>query len=82
MLAFNLDDDSHIELDAAQWTWGSSRSVISDFDSVGGTFELIEDFPLPFPAFGTAIGDFDEDGRMEFITGNNNFGYELFEWKD
>jgi hypothetical protein len=61
--------------------------VIIDYDTLTDAFLKIADIVAPDGAAGTpAVGDFDEDGRMEFIWGNgyggSERGYQLFEWQD
>ncbi|HUU45305.1 MAG TPA: hypothetical protein VM118_06190 [Acidobacteriota bacterium] len=78
-----LDADSDLEVYATPNSLGGTgRAVIIDYDSLTGTFVKIADISTPNGAAGqSAVGDFDEDGRVEFIWGNNTFGYELYEWQ-
>jgi len=77
----DLDDDAYPEIFATPNTFTTSRTVIIDYDPILDSFVKIDDWPAPDGAIGTpAVGDFDEDGRVEIISGNNSFGYGLFEW--
>jgi hypothetical protein len=82
--AVNIDDDSFIEVYVTPHSLGgSAHAVIIKYDSASGDFFKLADVSAPNGAAGRpAVGDFDQDGRMEFISGNNSFGYELFEWQD
>lgn len=83
-VAVDIDDDEHLEIYVTPNSLGgSARAVMIDYDSVLGNFVKVSDLAVPTGAGGEpAVGDFDEDGRMEFISGNNFFGYELFEWQE
>ncbi|HUU45516.1 MAG TPA: VCBS repeat-containing protein [Acidobacteriota bacterium] len=79
----DLDGDRFPEICAVPHSLGgTARAVIIDYDSSTGDFVKLADIAAPNGAAGQpAVGDFDEDGRMEFIWGNNDYGYELFEWQ-
>jgi hypothetical protein len=82
--SFQLDEDPLMEVYATPNSLGGTgRVVFIDYDSVSGSFVKVVDILTPFGATGQpAIGDFDADGRLEFIWGNNDFSHELFEWQD
>lgn len=83
-VAVNIDDDPYWELYATPGGFlGPGRAVIIDYDTATAEFYKRADILAPFGAYGPpAVGDFDNDGRTEFISGNNSFGYELFEWQE
>lgn len=57
-----------------------SRAVLIDYDPVRDTFTVVAETAAPPWTFGEpAVGDFDQDGRVEFISGNDS-GYGLFEY--
>jgi len=69
---------------------GNASVVLIDSDYVLDTFFVASEIEVaPFarippngPLGQPAVGDFDDDGRVEFIVGNNSSGHELFEWKN
>jgi hypothetical protein len=81
-VALNIDDDPYLELYLTPSSLGgSARAMIIDYDPQGDTFILTDNVAAPASTGGpTAAGDFDEDGKVEFITGNYN-GYGLFEYE-
>jgi len=82
-VAVNIDGDSYLELYVTPNTFTSSRAVIVKYQQSIDSFVVIADIVAPFGAAGhAAIADFDQDGRIEFISGYNDFGYSLFEWQD
>jgi len=77
-----IDGDLYSEIYVNPHSFGVGRAVIIDYDTSLGTFVTTSDIPVPNSAAGyPAVGDFDEDGRVEFISGNNIFGYSLLEWQ-
>jgi hypothetical protein len=78
--AINIDDDRHLEI-YVPLPYG--YPVVIDFDSISGVFELRDEAHPPFDVYGqTAAGDFDQDGRVEFINAEGFCGHLLFEWRD
>jgi hypothetical protein len=78
----NVDGDSYLEIFAIPHWIGTSRAVIIKYDDALDTFKVISDIDAPEWSRGeAAIADFDEDGRMEFIAGND-LGYALYEWQE
>lgn len=80
-VAIDVDGDGDLEIFLAPGTMsGSARAMIIDYDRPSGTFVVRADIAAPAGTYGhTAAGDFDGDGRVEFITGNDT-GYGLFEF--
>ncbi|HUU44718.1 MAG TPA: hypothetical protein VM118_03205 [Acidobacteriota bacterium] len=81
----NIDDDAYLEIYATPNTWGEDGLLtIIKYDEPSDSFKIIFQMWAPNGAVGhPAVADFDEDGRMEFISGNNlEGGHELFEWRD
>ncbi|HUU46344.1 MAG TPA: hypothetical protein VM118_11495 [Acidobacteriota bacterium] len=77
----NIDDDPYLEI-YATLNGSSWRAVIIKYDADADSFAVISDIEATYWTVGpSAVGDFDEDGRMEFISGNF-FGYGLFEWQE
>lgn len=77
----NIDDDPYPEIHLAPNGFGTpNRIQLIKFDPETVTFTRIADIPAPPGTQGpSAIGDFDNDGKIEFITGNW-CGYDLFEF--
>jgi len=62
--------------------FGTSLAVIIKYDSSTDTFREVCEIAAPaYTAGPTAIGDFDQDERLEFLTGSER-GYGLFEWRE
>jgi hypothetical protein len=82
-VAVNLDVDPQLELFVTpNDLGGDAQAVVIDYDMVSGEFQVIANIPAPECTAGRkAVGDFDGDGRVEFI-GGNCLGYGLFEWRD
>ncbi|MEW5701487.1 MAG: hypothetical protein AB1792_04580 [Candidatus Zixiibacteriota bacterium] len=82
-VSVNLDSDAALELYLTVGSLGgTSRALVIDFNATADSFEIVSDIAAP-PLTGgpSAVGDFDHDGRIEFIAGSES-GYMLFEWKD
>lgn len=76
----NADADSFLEIYATPMGFGPARAVIIHYDPVRDTFTMVANVAAPPWTFGeAAVGDFDGDGRVEFISGNDR-GYGLFEY--
>ncbi len=76
----NVDADSFLEIYATPSGFGPAEAVIIHYDPVRDTFAAVASAAAPPWTFGeSAVGDFDGDGRVEFITGND-YGYGLFEY--
>lgn len=80
--AVNVDADPYIEIYITPNSLSGFGGVaVIDFDPASQEFYVASQILAPFGAVGqSAIADFDSDGRVEFITGNGSFGYELYEW--
>jgi hypothetical protein len=80
-VAIDVDGDADLELYLTPSSLsGSGRVMIVDYDRPSGQFQVTDDISAPAGTYGvTAAADFDEDGRIEFITGNGT-GYGLFEY--
>ncbi|MBM3317678.1 MAG: hypothetical protein FJY75_07480 [Candidatus Eisenbacteria bacterium] len=80
-VAIDVDDDSDLEIFLAPGSLsGTARAMLVDYDRPADLFVVRADIAAPAGTYGhTAAGDFDGDGRVEFITGNNT-GYGLFEF--
>ena len=83
-VAVNIDDDPYLEIYVTPVSLGFyARVVLIDYNPVTDSFEKIADIEAPYGAAGyPAVGDFDEDGRMEFISGTYSYGYRLYEWRE
>jgi len=81
---FQLDDDPYWEIFATPHVlYGGGLAAVIDYDPVTDSFFIASQLIAPNGVAGrSAVADFDEDGRVEFITGNNDFSYELFEWQE
>jgi len=79
-----LDGDPYPEIFATPNTLGlNGRIVVIDYDPVADSFVKIVDYIAQEGAYGQpAVGDFDEDGRMEIISGADLLGYHLYEWQE
>jgi hypothetical protein len=79
-VAMNVDADPYLELYLTPSSLGgSARAMLVDYDPGTGGFSVISNLSAPASTGGaTAAGDFDGDGRVEFITGSPS-GYYLFE---
>jgi hypothetical protein len=79
----NLDADPFPELYTNPIAFdNSSRAVIIHYSTTTGSFSVVSDIAAPVWTAGpSAVADFDNDGRMEIITGNGE-GYCLFEWQE
>ncbi len=76
----NVDADSFLEIYATPMGFGPAEAVIVHYDPVRDTFAVVAEAAAPRYTFGeSAVGDFDGDGRVEFISGND-YGYGLFEY--
>ncbi len=76
----NVDADSFLEIYATPSGFGPAEAVIIHYDPVRDTFTVVATTAAPRYTFGeSAVGDFDGDDRVEFITGND-YGYGLFEY--
>jgi hypothetical protein len=80
-VAIDADGDADLELYLTPSSLGGSgRVMLVDYDRPTGQFQVTDDLTAPAGTYGvTAAADFDEDGRIEFITGNGT-GYGLFEY--
>lgn len=80
-MVVEVDDDAYREIYlAASNLGGASEVALADYNSALDTIVVIARAPAPRKTFGqSAVGDFDGDGRIEFITGNY-WGYSLFEF--
>ncbi|HUU44719.1 MAG TPA: hypothetical protein VM118_03210 [Acidobacteriota bacterium] len=84
-VAVNIDDDPYLEIYVTPNTPGEEGfPTVIKYDEPSDSFKIIFQMWAPNGAIGwPAVGDFDQDGRTEFISGNNlRGGYELFEWRD
>jgi hypothetical protein len=83
-VAVDIDDDPHLEIYVTPHSLGFyARVVVIDYNAVTDSFEKIADMEAPYGAAGyPAVGDFDQDGRMEFISGTFDYGYRLYEWQE
>jgi hypothetical protein len=88
---FQVDDDEYHELLVAPNALsGDAFVVVIQYDVPNDTFTVQSELYVstsdgmpPDGAIGqAAIGDFDADGRVEFILGNLACCHELFEWQD
>ncbi len=82
-VAINVDADDDLELYLTPSSLGGTgRIMLVDHDPASGGFLLVADLPAPSGSGGaSAAGDFDADGRVEFITGHSG-GYQLYECSD
>jgi hypothetical protein len=80
-VAINADADADLEVYLTPSVLGgAARAMFVDYDRPADTFYVKANIATPAGTYGhTAAGDFDEDGRIEFITGNSA-GYGLFEY--
>ncbi|HUU44568.1 MAG TPA: hypothetical protein VM118_02445, partial [Acidobacteriota bacterium] len=83
-VAVNVDDDPQLEIYVTPVSLGlDARVVLIDYNPVTDSYEKIVDMEPPYGAIGyPAVGDFDRDGRMEFISGTFDYGYRLYEWQE
>ncbi|HUU44476.1 MAG TPA: hypothetical protein VM118_01980 [Acidobacteriota bacterium] len=83
-VAVNIDDDPYLEVYVTPHSLGFyARVVLIDYNPVTDSFEKIADMEAPYGAAGyPAVGDFDADGRVEFISGTYQYGYRLYEWRE
>lgn len=85
-VAVNMDADSYLELYVTPLTLGGTgRAQLIKYNHLTGGFDRIADIPVPAYTGGPpAVGDFDSDGRIEFISGHftpTGLGeYGLFEY--
>ncbi len=82
-VAVNVDGDNYLELYLSPAElFGSSHVMVVQYDPEQDTYIVTDHFIAP-PGHGghTAAGDFDTDGKTEFITGNYD-GYGLFEYEN
>lgn len=79
-VAINVDADPYLELYLTPSSLGgSARAMLIDYNPGTGAFSVSSNLSAPNSTGGaTAAGDFDDDGRVEFITGSPS-GYYLFE---
>jgi len=82
-VAVNIDADPYLEIYVTPHSvGGSARAVIIKYNPGLDTFEVLADIEAPYLTRGhPAVGDFDNDGRVEFISSNSD-QYGLFEWQD
>ncbi len=82
-VAINTDADPYLELYLTPSSLGGTgRVMLVDYDLGSGAFAVTSNLPAPTGSGGsTAAGDFDGDGRVEFITGHSA-GYQLYECVD
>jgi hypothetical protein len=80
--AVNIDDDPFLEVHAVPHTLGFvGRVVIIQYDAETDSFIVTDDIESPSGTTGSsAVADFDDDGRMEIITGSDDFGHMLYEY--
>jgi hypothetical protein len=80
-VAIDVDDDADLELYLTPSSLGGyGRVMLVDYDRPSGQFQVTDNLAAPSGTYGaTAAADFDDDGRIEFITGNGA-GYGLFEY--
>lgn len=81
--ATNVDADPYLEIFLTpNDLGGNSSAVLIDYEPVCDSFVVLANIPAPIGTVGrSAIGDFDNDGQIEFIVGND-LGYGLFEWSN
>jgi len=79
-VAIDVDADPYLELYLTPSSLGgTARAMLVDYDPGTGGFAISSNLSAPSGTGGaTAAGDFDGDGRVEFITGSSG-GYNLFE---
>jgi hypothetical protein len=79
--AVNVDSDPYLEVYLTpQSADGVGRIMLIDYDAEADAFVVTDDLPAPAGTGGrSAIADFDNDGRVEILTGNES-GYELLEY--
>jgi hypothetical protein len=83
-IAINVDADEYLELCVTPvgFFFDGFLSLIK-YNSAADSFEEVSRVMPPNGAIGRpAAGDFDSDGRVEFISGNFITGYDLIEWQD
>ena len=82
-MAINADADPYLELYLTPSTLGgTARAMLVDYNPGTSSFAVTSNIGAPNSTGGaTAAGDFDGDGRVEFITGSSS-GYNLFECVD
>jgi hypothetical protein len=80
-LAVNVDSDSYLELYLSPASlWGYERAMVVQYDPQNDTFVVTDDLAVPSGHYGqSTAADFDADGNVEIITGNDG-GYGLFEY--
>lgn len=80
-VAIDVDGDPDLEIYLTPGSLaGWARAQIVDYDRASDVFYVRADITPPAGTYGhSAAGDFDGDGRVEFITGNDA-GYGLFEF--
>lgn len=79
-VAINVDEDPYLELYLTPSSLsGAARAALVKYAPGSGTFVVASNISAPNGTGGaTAAGDFDADGRIEFITGSSS-AYTLFE---
>jgi hypothetical protein len=80
-LAVNVDNDPYLELYLSPASlWGFERAMVVQYDPINNTFVVTDNLLAPTFHYGqSAAADFDADGQIEIITGNDD-GYGLFEY--
>jgi len=80
-VAIDVDSDADPELYLTPSSLGGSgRAMLVDYNETTGQFQVTDNLSAPAGTYGaTAAADFENDGRIEFITGNGT-SYGIFEY--